>query len=77
MNQFLMGSYDNPIVKQAMDERITYFERKSEDLYSLRIYYVVSCEGFLYRAIKELKGYFARKNQTVLVCDTAPSKGFG
>ena len=40
------GSYDNPVVKQAVDDRTAYFEKKSAELYSLQIYYVIFCEGF-------------------------------
>jgi len=79
------GSYSNPVVKQAIDDRAAYFDKKSAELYSLRICYVILCEGFRYQAklgrtvqkfvsepkqaIEELKGYLGSKKQTVLISD--------
>ena len=79
------GSYSNPVVKQAIDDRAAYFDKKSAELYSLRICYVILCEGFRYQArlgrtlqslasepkqaVEELKGYLSSKKQTVLVAD--------
>jgi type IV secretory pathway VirB4 component len=75
--------YENPVVKQAVDERIEYFEKKAGDLYSLRIYYAVLYEGAKHHAklsrsiqtlasdpkqgIEELKGFFSTRKQTVLI----------
>src|SRR5436305_5643365 len=75
--------YENPVVKQAVDERIEYFERKAGELYSLRIYYVILYEGARHHAklsrnlqrlasdprqgIEELKGFFSTRKQTVLI----------
>jgi type IV secretion system protein VirB4 len=39
------GTYENPVVRQAVDDRTAYFEKKSGELYSLRIYYVILHEG--------------------------------
>src|SRR5260370_36271100 len=39
------GQYDNPVVRQAVDDRTAYFERKAGELYSLQIYYVILYEG--------------------------------
>ena len=39
------GEYDNPVVRQAVDDRTAYFERKAGELYSLQIYYVILYEG--------------------------------
>src|SRR5207302_2262583 len=79
------GSYDNPVVKQAIDDRAAYFDKKSAELYSLRICYVILCEGFRYQAklgstlqklvsepkqaVEELKGYLGSRKQTVLISD--------
>src|SRR5438270_4075087 len=38
-------AYENPVVKQAVDERIEYFERKAGELYSLPVDYVVLYGG--------------------------------
>src|SRR5216683_1657507 len=37
--------YDNPVVQQAIDNRIAYLESKSDDLYSLEIYFAVVYQG--------------------------------
>ena len=39
------GEYANPVVRQAVDDRTAYFERKAGELYSLQIYYVILYEG--------------------------------
>src|SRR5712691_9143492 len=44
------GTYDNPVVKQAVDDRMAYFENKAGELYSLRIYYVILYEGATHHA---------------------------
>src|SRR6202041_3719744 len=40
--------YDNPIVDAAIKNRVAYFARKSDTLFSLSIYYVILFEGFRY-----------------------------
>jgi type IV secretion/conjugal transfer VirB4 family ATPase len=76
-------AYENPVVKQAVDERIAYFEKKAGELYSMRIYYVILYEGGRHQAklsrslgrlasepkqaFEELKGFFSSKKQTVLI----------
>src|SRR5579859_2953575 len=77
------SSHQNPVVKQAVDDRIAYFGKKASELYSLKIYYVILYEGARHRAklsgsllriasdpqhgIDELKGFFSSKKQTVLI----------
>src|SRR5579862_9861117 len=73
------GTYDNPIVRQAVDDRIAFFEKKAGELYSLRIYYVILYEGAKHqakvsgsllrltsepkRAFVELKGLLSQQKQ--------------
>jgi type IV secretory pathway VirB4 component len=80
------GTYDNPVVRQAVDERTAFFEKKAGELYSLRIYYVILYEGAKHQAklsssllkftsepkqvLGELKGLLSRKRQTVLIGDS-------
>jgi type IV secretion system protein VirB4 len=80
------GTHNNPVVKQAVDERTAFFEKKAGELYSLRIYYVILYEGVKHQvklsrslvgltsepkqALGELKGFFSRNKQTVLVGDS-------
>jgi type IV secretion system protein TrbE len=77
------GEYDNPIVRQAIDDRTAYFERKARELYSLQIYYVILYEGTAHHhsitgtiarlasepkgAAEELKGLLSSKKQTLLI----------
>jgi type IV secretory pathway VirB4 component len=77
------GDYDNPVVKQAVDERSAYFETRASQLYSLRIYYVILYEGSKYHAsltrtlqnlatdptkvVRELQGFFSSSKQTILI----------
>src|SRR5437764_14775029 len=44
------GTYDNPVVRQAVDDRMAYFDKKADELYSLRIYYVILFEGARHQA---------------------------
>lgn len=80
------GTYDNPVVRQAVDDRMAFFERKAGELYSLRIYYVILYEGDKHQAkssrsmlkltlepkqaLVELKGLLSRKKQTILIGDS-------
>jgi type IV secretion/conjugal transfer VirB4 family ATPase len=75
--------YDDAVVKQAADDRSAYFEKKASELYALRIYYVIVCEGARYQAklsrslqrlatqpkqaLEELKGLLSSKKQTLLI----------
>jgi type IV secretion system protein VirB4 len=77
------GAYDNPVVKQAVDDRAVFFEKKAGELYSLRIYYVILYEGAKHHAklsrslqrlasepkeaIEELQGFLSSKKQTILI----------
>lgn len=77
------GVYDNPVVRQAVDDRSTYFEKKAGELYALQIYYVILYEGAAHhrtvsgsvvrlasepkQAIEELKGLLSSKKQTLLI----------
>lgn len=77
------SKHENPVVKQAVDDRIAYFGKKASELYSLQIYYVILYEGARHRAklsgsllrivsnphhgIDELKGFFSSRKQTVLI----------
>jgi type IV secretion/conjugal transfer VirB4 family ATPase len=83
------GAYDNPVVRQAVNDRTAFFEKKAGDLYSLRIYYVILYEGAKHQAkltrsllrltsdpkeaVEELKGFLSSKKQTVLI-DSAIEK---
>src|SRR5260370_36177270 len=44
------STYENPVVKQAVDDRLAYFDKKAGELYSLRICYVVLDEGAMDQA---------------------------
>src|SRR6266851_7296191 len=44
------GAYDNPVVRQAVDDRTAFFEKKAGELYSLRVYYVILYEGAKHQA---------------------------
>ena len=44
-----MSAYQNPVVKQAVEDRIAYFRNKASELYSLQIYYVILYEGAKHR----------------------------
>ena len=76
-------TYDNQVVKQAVEDRIAYFRNRANELYSLQIYYVILYEGAKHRAklsaslaklatqpqqgLKELRGFFSGKKETVLI----------
>jgi type IV secretory pathway VirB4 component len=82
-------SYDNPIVHGAIRNRIEYLDGKADEIYSLKIYYVILFEGFRYQqrllttlgkfaseprqALKELPGFLSTKKQLVLI-DTEVEK---
>ena len=82
--------YGNPIVDTAIKNRVAYFARKSETLFSLSIYYVILFEGFRYtrtlgstlsdfpkhpsKALRELRAHFSGRQQVVLL-DREISKG--
>ena len=77
------GTYDNSVVRQAVDDRAAYFEKKAGQLYSLRIYYAILYEGGRHQtklgsslqriasepkdAVEELKGFLSSKKQTLLI----------
>src|SRR5258708_5784813 len=77
------GTYDNPVVKQAVEDRMAYFDKKAGELYALRIYYVILYEGARHQAklgrsvlrlvsepeqgLKELKGFLSSKKETILI----------
>jgi type IV secretion system protein TrbE len=77
------GTYDNPVVRQAVDDRAAYFEKKAGQLYSLRTYYVILHEGATHQAklgksiqrmasapkeaVEEFQGFFSSKKQTLLI----------
>src|SRR5947209_6189778 len=77
------SNHENPVVKQAVEDRIAFFDRKASELYSLQIYYIILYEGARHRAklsgsllriasnpshgIEELKGFFSSRKQTVLI----------
>lgn len=76
-------AYENPVVKQAVEDRIAYFRNKASELYSLQIYFVVLYEGAKHqtklsaslmrlaseptRGWEELKGFLSSKKETVLL----------
>ena len=75
--------YENPVVKQAVEDRIAYFMHKASELYSLQIYFVILYEGAKHRTklsaslmtlaseprrgLEELKGFLSSKKETVLL----------
>ena len=81
------SEYDNPVVRQAVDDRTVCFERKAGELCSLRIYYVILYEGTAHhrsitgaiaRLVSEpkkgpegLRGFLSGEKQT-LTCVSAP-----
>jgi len=82
--------YGKPIVDAAIKNRIAYFAKKSDTLFSLSIYYVILFEGFRYtrtlsralsefpkhpsKALGELRAHFSGTKQVVLL-DREISKG--
>ena len=82
--------YGNPVVDTAIKNRIAYFAKKSDTLFSLSIYYVILFEGFRYtrtlsralsefpkhpsKALGELRAHFSGTKQVVLL-DREISKG--
>jgi type IV secretion system protein VirB4 len=82
--------YGKPIVDAAIRNRIAYFAKKSDTLFSLSIYYVILFEGFRYtrtlsralsefpkhpsKALGELRAHFSGTKQVVLL-DREISKG--
>jgi type IV secretion system protein VirB4 len=83
-------AYGKPIVDAAIKNRIAYFAKKSDTLFSLSIYYVILFEGFRYtrtlsralsefpkhpsKALGELRAHFSGTKQVVLL-DREISKG--
>src|ERR1700722_11300491 len=77
------NEYESPVVRQAVDDRTAYFERRAGELYSLQIYYVILYEGTApHRSItgaiaglaskpkeglEELRGFLSTKKQTLLI----------
>jgi type IV secretion system protein VirB4 len=75
--------YGKPIVDAAIKNRIAYFAKKSDTLFSLSIYYVILFEGFRYtrtlsralsefpkhpsKALCELRAHFSGTKQVVLL----------
>jgi type IV secretion system protein VirB4 len=75
--------YKNEIVNEAINSRIDYLKNKKEKLYTLQNVFVIMYEGFSYRksliksigkiidcpknAIEELKGYFSKDTEVVLI----------
>ncbi len=82
--------YGKPIVDAAIKNRVAYFAKKSDTLFSLSIYYVILFEGFRYtrtlsralsefpkhpsKALGELRAHFSGTKQVVLL-DREISKG--
>lgn len=76
-------AYENPVVKQAVEDRIAYFRHKASELYSLQIYFVILYEGAKHRTklsaslmtlasepirgLEELQGFLSSKKETVLL----------
>lgn len=77
------GTYSNPVVNAAMEDRLAHFEKKRDRLYTIEIYYVILFLGFRHRtdfvsalrklpksprqALTELKGLFAAETQITLI----------
>ncbi|HEX5234502.1 MAG TPA: DUF87 domain-containing protein [Silvibacterium sp.] len=76
-------AYENPVVKQAVEDRIAYFRGKASELYSLQIYFVILYEGAKHRTklsgslmtlaseptrgLEELKAFLSSEKETVLI----------
>jgi len=76
-------TYGNPVVDSAIRNRIEYLNTKAEEIYSLKIYYVILFDGLRYQqrlltalakflseprhAWKELPGFLSTKKQVVLI----------
>lgn len=76
-------TYEDRIVKQAVEDRIAYFRNRASELYSLQIFYVILYEGAKHRAklsaslmklatepkqgLEEVKGFLNSKKETVLI----------
>src|SRR5215831_13931818 len=77
------ATYENRVVKQAVEDRIAYFRNRASELYSLQICYVILYEGARHRAklsgsliklatepkqgLEELKGLLSSRKETVLL----------
>ncbi len=76
-------TYDNPIVNTAIRNRVAYLTSKADELFSLKIYYVILFEGFRYqqallntfrqmtnnprKALRELAAYFSPREQVAIL----------
>jgi type IV secretion/conjugal transfer VirB4 family ATPase len=83
-------TYDNPVVNTAIQNRVAYLASKANELFSLRISYVILFEGFRYKrallhtlrqiitrprnALRELGAYFSTRKQ-VAILDTEIQRG--
>lgn len=83
-------TYDNPIVNTAIQNRVAYLASKADELFSLKIHYVILFEGFRYKrallntfqqlnrhprnALRELAAYFSTRKQ-VAILDTEIQRG--
>jgi type IV secretion system protein VirB4 len=75
--------YDSELVNQAIKNRSEYLASRADELYSIRIYYVVLCQGFRHkpsltrgftrlftqpsRGLKEMAGTFSTRQQVALI----------
>ncbi len=76
-------TYDNPIVNTAIQNRVAYLAGKANELFSLKICYVILFEGFRYKhallntlgqittrprdALRELAVYFSSRKQVAIL----------
>ena len=76
-------TYDNPIVNTAIHNRVAYLASKANELFSLKICYVIFFEGFRYKrallntlrqittrprnALQELAAYFSSRKQVAIL----------
>jgi type IV secretion/conjugal transfer VirB4 family ATPase len=76
-------TYDNPIVNTAIQNRVAYLASKANELFSLKICYVIFFEGFRYKrallntlrqittnprsALQELAAYFSSRKQVAIL----------
>jgi type IV secretion/conjugal transfer VirB4 family ATPase len=83
-------TYDNPVVNTAIQNRVAYLASKANELFSLKICYVIFFEGFRYKrallntlqqvttntrnALRELAAYFSSRKQ-VAILDTEIQRG--
>jgi len=83
-------TYDNPVVNTAIQNRVAYLASKADQLFSLKIHYVILFEGFRYKrallntlrqitknpgnALREFAAYFSTRNQLAIL-DTETQRG--